>query len=95
MTDAATTPPNAGPSSAGPTGDELKHALKAFKKRLKLTRLDFQSRLGYGPMTNGGGPGVVAIMPPHQFPPAVWAELVRQRKLKHLGDGLYELVPGA
>lgn len=90
MTDAATTPPNEGPST-----DELKHALKAFKKRLKLTRLDFQSRLGYGPMTNGGGPGIVAIMPPHQFPPAVWAELVRQRKLIHLGDGLYELVAGA
>ena len=90
MTDAATTPPNEGPST-----DELKHALKAFKKRLKLTRLDYQSKLGYGPMSNGGGPGVVAIKPPHQFPPAVWAELVRQRKLKHLGEGLYELVAGA
>jgi len=51
--------------------------------------------LGYGPMTNGGGPGIVAIMPPHQFPSAVWDALVRQRKLKHLGDGLYELLDGA
>jgi hypothetical protein len=90
MTDAETTPPNQALSS-----DELKRALKAFKKRLKLTRLDYQSKLGYGPMTNGGGPGIVAIMPPHQFPPAVWEELVRQRKLKHLGEGLYELVAGA
>ena len=90
MADEATTPPHEVPS-----GDELKHALKAFKKRLKLTRLDYQSKLGYGPMTNGGGPGVVAIMPPHQFPPAVWEELARQKKLKHLGHGLYELVAGA
>lgn len=90
MADEATTPPHEVPS-----GDELKHALKAFKKRLKLTRLDYQSKLGYGPMTNGGGPGVVAIMPPHQFPPAVWEELARQKKLKHLGQGLYELVAGA
>ena len=90
MTDAGTTPPSDGPSS-----DEIRHALKAFKKRLKLTRLDHESKLGYGPMTNGGGPGVVAIMPPHQFPPAVWEELVRQKKLIHFGKGLYELVPGA
>ena len=90
MTDAETTP-----SNEEPAGDELKRALKAFKKRLKLTRLDYQSKLGYGPLTNGGGPGIVAIMPPHQFPPAVWEELVRQQKLKHLGEGLYELVAGA
>ena len=90
MTDAETSPPNIGPSS-----DEVKHALKDFKKRLKLTRLDHQSKLGYGPMTNGGGPGIVAIMPPHQFPSAVWDALVRQRKLKHLGEGLYELLDGA
>ena len=90
MTDADTTPPNEDPSK-----DELKHALKAFKKRLKLTRLDHQSRLGYGPLTNGGGAGIVAIIPPHQFPPAVWEELARQHKLNHMGDGLYELVPGA
>lgn len=90
MTDSETTPPNEVPS-----GDELKRALKAFKKRLKVTRLDYQSRLGYGPLTSGGGPGIIGIMPPHQFPPEVWEELTRQKKLKHLGEGLYELVPGA
>ena len=90
MTDTGTIPP-----SDVPFSDEVRHALKAFKKRLKLTRLDHESKLGYGPMTNGGGPGVVAIMPPHQFPPAVWDELVRQKKLIHLGKGLYELVAGA
>ena len=90
MTDVDTAAPN-----EGPLKDELKHALKAFKKRLKLTRLDHDSRLGYGPLTSGGASAIVAIMPPHQFPPAVWEELVRQRKLKHVGGGLYELMPGA
>lgn len=90
MPDSGTTP-----STEGLSGDELKRALKAFKKRLKLTRLDNQSKLGYGPMTKGGDPGVVAIMPPNQFPPTVWEELARQGKLKHLGQGLYELVEGA
>lgn len=76
-----------------PFGDQLKHALKAFKKRLKLTRLDHESKLGYGPMTKGNSrnSGIVAITPPNQFPVAVWDELTRQGKLKHVGQGLYEL----
>jgi hypothetical protein len=75
-----------------PTKEELKLALKALRKRLNLTRLDDESRLGYGPMTSGGKSGVVAITPPNQFPPAVWEELARQGKLKHAGGALYELV---
>jgi hypothetical protein len=89
-----TDPEAASPSEASPA-EELKRALKAFKKRLKLTRLDYESKLGYGPMTKGGNSGIVAIMPPNQFPPTVWEELVRQGKLKSLGHGLYELAPGA
>jgi len=74
--------------------DELKRALKAFKKRLKVTRLDYESKLGYGPMTNGGSSKLVGIEPPHQFSPEVWQELARQNKLIHIGHGLYELVKG-
>jgi len=37
-----------------PTDEELKRAFKAFKKRLKLTRLDDESRLGRSPLTGGG-----------------------------------------
>ena len=70
---------------------ELKAALKAFKKRLKLTCLDDQSRIGVGPMSSGRQSGIVAIMPPDRFPPAVWEELARQGKLKRAGSGLYEL----
>lgn len=75
-----------------PTADELKKAYKAFKKRLKLTQLDEESKLGGGPMSSGRRSEIVAIMPPGQFPPAVWDELVRQGKLKKAGHGTYELV---
>ena len=78
------------PASEPPSREELKRALKAFKKRLKLTRLDDESRLGYGSMTGGGKSGIVAITPPKQYPIAVWEELVKQGRLKRSGKGLYE-----
>ncbi|MCF7954967.1 MAG: hypothetical protein K9M75_04105 [Phycisphaerae bacterium] len=68
----------------------LKRAMKAFKKRLKLTALDEDSRLGRGALS-GGAQGVCAIRPPNQFPPEVWQELQRQGKLRNSGHGLYEL----
>lgn len=80
------------PSPQPPSKEELKLAMKAFRKRLKLMRLDDESRLGYGPMTSGGKSGVVAITPPNQFSREVWQELARQGKLKDTGGGLYELV---
>ena len=79
------------PSPAVPTPQELKQALKAFKKRLKLTRLDSESKLGVGPMSSGPGWGVVAIQPPDQYPRAVWDELVKQGKLKSASHGMYSL----
>ena len=85
------TDPDTTPSSDPMSKEGLKRALKAFKKRLKATRLDDESRLGYGPMTGGGNSGIVAINPPNQFPQAVWDELVKQNKLKLAGHGLYEL----
>ena len=75
-----------------PSPQELKAALKAFKKRLKLTQLDDQSRIGRGPMSGGHASGIMAITPPDQFPSAVWEELARQGKLKSAGSGMYELV---
>jgi hypothetical protein len=75
----------------GPTPEELKSALKAFKKRLKLTRLDNDSRLNKSPLTGRAG-DIVAISPPNQFPQEVWDELVRQGKLQNKGDGMYGLI---
>lgn len=75
-----------------PTPQELKAALKAFKKRWKLTRLDDQSRIGVGPMSSGRQSGIVAIMPPEQYPQVVWDELVRQGKIKKVGSRQYGLV---
>ena len=79
------------PQPVAPSPQELKAALKAFKKRLKLMQLDDQSRIGVGPMSSGRQSGIVAITPPDQYPPAVWEELARQGKLKRAGSGLYEL----
>ena len=76
---------------AAPMPQELKAALKAFRKRLKLTQLDDQSRIGKSPMSSGRPSGIVAITPPDQFSQAVWEELARQGKLKRAGEGLYEL----
>ena len=75
-----------------PSHEELKRALKAFKKRLKLTRLDAESKLNYGPTTSGKASGIVAITPPGQFSQGVWDALVQQGKLKPAGHGTYELI---
>jgi len=82
-----------GSPEATPHADLLKQALKAFKKRLKLTRLDNDSKLGYGPMSRGTG-GIVGITPPNQFPQSIWEELVQAGKLRYVGQGVYELTPG-
>jgi len=72
--------------------EELKRAYQAFKKRLKLARLDAESKVGKNPLSNGSGNwGITAIQPPSQFPQSLWDELVKQGKLKDTGHGLYEL----
>ena len=88
-------PQSSGESEAAPPSGfdpaQLKPAMKAFKKRLKLTRLDDESTVGHGPMTGGSRSGVIAIPPPTRYPQAVWDELVRQGRLRRSGHGLYEL----
>ena len=83
----------AAPESSDPTDAQvLRRAMNAFKKRIKLTRLDDESRLGRGALTGGKDSGLVAISPPSQFPEAVWEELVSRGKLKRAGVGFYALV---
>jgi hypothetical protein len=71
--------------------DELKKALKAFKKRLKLTRLDDQSKIGHGPLSGGSKDEVVSIQPPSGFGREIWEELAEQGYLKRDGQGFYNL----
>ena len=80
------------PAPQPPDADEQKKALKAFKKRLKVTQLDAQGQWNRRPATSGKDAAIVAITPPNQFSQAVWDELVRQGKLKRAGHGMYELV---
>ena len=70
MSDSAPSPPTFDPQ-------QLKAALKAFNKRLKLTQLDNQSRIGVGPMRRPavGHRGHHAA---RAIPQAVWDELVRR-----------------
>ena len=75
------------------TDEELKKALKAFKKRMKLTQLEEDSRLGHSPLT-GSRSMITAIEPPRGFGREIWQELVEKGFLKDDGRGFYQLVPG-
>jgi hypothetical protein len=72
------------------TDDEMKKALKAFRKRLKLTQLDEDSRLGHSPLT-GAKSKIVSIQPPAGFGKEVWEELADKGYLKRDGIGFFEL----
>ncbi len=83
--------PEQPPAPSGPTKEQLKQAFKAFKKRLKLTQLDEDSRLSRSPLSSDKFK-ILAITPPNQFPQEVWDELVTLGKLKKAGQGTYEVV---
>ena len=94
------TPNSSGAAEDGPAPDasagefapaQLRNAMKAFKKRLKLARLDADSSVGRGPFSSGSTSGIVAIPAPTRYPQAIWDELVRLGKLRRAGHGLYEL----
>jgi len=71
----------------------LKRAMKAYRKSLKVTRLDEESKLGGSAMTGGRSSSIVGIVPPARYPSAVWEELARQKRLIAAGHGTYELPP--
>lgn len=76
------------------TEQELKSALKAFRKRLKIMRLDDESRLGVGPVKSGASAKIVSIQPPSGFGREIWEELADLGFLKRDTSGFYELVEG-
>ena len=81
------------PDPDGPDDETCRNALRAFKKRLKLTRLDDESQVvSRDPLSKGSGSGITSIIPPNEFEPKVWKELVRRGKLRYAREGFYELV---
>lgn len=71
----------------------LARAMKAFRKSLKVTRLDAESSIAGGPMSAGRHSNILGIRPPDRYPRAVWDELARQGRLIAGRHGLYELPP--
>ncbi|MFT5290265.1 MAG: hypothetical protein ACI8QS_001993 [Planctomycetota bacterium] len=74
--------------------DVLKRALKAYRKRLKVTLLDAESSVSGGPMSGGRSSDIVGIAPPERYPREVWDMLVQQKRLINQGQGTYELPAG-
>lgn len=74
--------------------DLLKRAMRAFRKRLRVTLLDAESSLGGGPMSGGRSSDISGVSAPGIYPRAIWLELVRQGRLINAGQGVFELPPG-
>ena len=76
----------------GFTEDDLSAAMKAFRKRLKFTRLDDESKINSrNPLSKGQGSKIDCIYPPFEWPKEVWETLARRGKLRYVGKGFYEL----
>src|SRR5262245_12134624 len=71
----------------------LSRAMKAFRKSLKITRLDAESSIAGGPMSAGRHSGIQGMRPPERYPREVWDELARQGRLISVGHGIFELPP--
>lgn len=74
------------------TKETLQRAMKALKKRLKVTRLDDESKLGHDPMSKGGHSGVVGVKPPPQYPAEVWQALEQKGRIRIDRHGLCEII---
>ncbi|HEV8606699.1 MAG TPA: hypothetical protein VGQ99_15095 [Tepidisphaeraceae bacterium] len=75
------------------TPEEMRKALKALKKRLKMTQLDDDSKLGHSPLSKSRD-RIVSIQPPAGFGKEIWEELADAGFLKRDGVGFYEVVEG-
>lgn len=82
---------DASPTGDAPDAETCKKALKAFRKRVSVTKLDDESQLGRSPLSKGASSGPLAIRAPIEWPDEVWRELVRRGKLRDVGGGFYEL----
>ena len=71
--------------------ETLRDAMRAFRKRMKLTKLDHESQLGRSPLTGGKEAEFESILPPHQYPSEVWKTLAANGELESCGGGFYKL----
>jgi len=85
------TAPAAAPEVVDVPDNVKRDAMKAFRRRLKLTRLDHESRLGVGPLTGGKAAEFESILPPRGFGPEVWKALAADGQLEATGRGFYKL----
>lgn len=69
--------------------DVFRRAMKAFKKRIKLTQLDADSTISGGPLSSGQRSRIVGITAPHQYPRELWDELVHHGRLVDADHGMY------
>ena len=74
--------------------DLLKRAMRAFRKRLRVTLLDDESGAGRNPVSSGRSSGILGVSPPRDFPREIWLELARQGRLVNRGQGIFELPAG-
>ncbi|MEO1129847.1 MAG: hypothetical protein AAFX05_09115 [Planctomycetota bacterium] len=88
--DVAASPPSDEPTPEV-SDDEMKAAMKAFRKRLKLARLADESSLKGRRLTSGKASEIDAILPPQEYGWHVWDALARAGKLEHTGGGFYAL----
>jgi hypothetical protein len=72
--------------------EDQRKALKAFKKKLKATQLDEDSKLGRSPLSGSGHQRITAIEPPTGFGRTVWEELAAKGYLRRDGGWFFELV---
>ncbi|MCC6671628.1 MAG: hypothetical protein IT458_11235 [Planctomycetes bacterium] len=73
------------------TKETLQRAMKALRKRLKLARLDAESKLGRNPLTKGARSTITGVQPPEQYPKEVWQALAAAGRIRDIGHGLYEV----
>ncbi len=76
---------------AAVSNDDMRNAMKVFRRRLKLIKLDHESKLGRSPLTSGKDAGFEAIIAPPEIPGEVWQALANRGDLEDIGQGFYKL----
>ncbi len=69
----------------------LQTALKTFRRRIKFSQLDAESKLARSPLSGGSSRTINSMVPPREYPLEVWDALVQLGKLRREGQGFYAL----